>query len=129
MSTESARSPNPVDVHVGARLRLRRRQLGISQAQLAHALGLTFQQIQKYERGTNRVSASKLYEAARHLGEPVAYFFEGLLEYEAPPETAEEQALKLYLETEQARRCARAFLTLRPAVADALVRVAEAITA
>jgi transcriptional regulator with XRE-family HTH domain len=70
--------PNVVDVHVGGRIRLRRRLLGITQEQLAHTLGLTFQQVQKYERGTNRVSASKLYETARILSAPVAYFFEGL---------------------------------------------------
>ena len=70
--------PHVVDVHVGSRVRLRRKLIGMSQEQLAGALGLTFQQIQKYERGMNRVSASKLYEAASALGTPVAYFFEGL---------------------------------------------------
>src|SRR5580692_8901907 len=72
------RSPNPVDLHVGARIRMRRRMLGVSQEKLADALGLTFQQVQKYERGANRVSASKLYEIAAALKTPVAYFFEGL---------------------------------------------------
>ena len=75
---DSPRSPNPVDVHVGGRVRMRRRVLGVSQERLAEALGLTFQQIQKYERGANRISASKLYEIARFLTAPVAYFFEGL---------------------------------------------------
>jgi transcriptional regulator with XRE-family HTH domain len=69
---------HPVDLYVGARLRIRRKVLGLSQTQLAEALGITFQQIQKYERGANRISASKLYEAARLLQSPVAYFFEGL---------------------------------------------------
>ena len=77
-TTDSQRSPNPVDLHVGGRVRMRRRLLGISQERLAEALGLTFQQVQKYERGANRVSASKLYEIARFLSSPVAYFFEGL---------------------------------------------------
>jgi transcriptional regulator with XRE-family HTH domain len=72
------RHPNPVDLHVGARIRMRRRILGVSQERLAEDLGLTFQQIQKYERGANRVSASKLYEIARSLQSPVDYFFEGL---------------------------------------------------
>ena len=72
------RSPNPVDLHVGARVRMRRRIRGVSQEKLAEALGLTFQQVQKYERGANRVSASKLYEIASALQTPVAYFFEGL---------------------------------------------------
>jgi len=73
-----ARSPNPVDLHVGGRVRLRRKLIGISQEQLADALGLTFQQVQKYERGSNRVSASKLYTIARTLGVPIAFFFDGL---------------------------------------------------
>lgn len=72
------RSPNPVDLHVGARVRMRRRLAGVSQEKLAEALGLTFQQVQKYERGANRVSASKLYEIASALQTPVAFFFEGL---------------------------------------------------
>jgi transcriptional regulator with XRE-family HTH domain len=72
------RLPNPVDLHVGARIRLRRRMQGVSQERLADALGLTFQQVQKYERGANRVSASKLYEIAAALRAPVAYFFDGL---------------------------------------------------
>src|SRR5580698_8757948 len=75
--TES-RLPNPIDLHVGARIRLRRRMQGVSQEKLADALGLTFQQVQKYERGANRVSASKLYEIAAALRAPVAYFFDGL---------------------------------------------------
>ena len=75
---DETRSPNPVDLHVGARIRMRRRMQGVSQEKLADALGLTFQQVQKYERGANRVSASKLYEIAASLRTPVSYFFEGL---------------------------------------------------
>ncbi|NGM50158.1 helix-turn-helix transcriptional regulator [Caulobacter sp. 602-2] len=78
------RSPNPVDLHVGARIRMRRKILGVSQEKLAESLGLTFQQVQKYERGANRVSASKLYEIARSLQAPVAYFFEGLADPSEP---------------------------------------------
>ncbi len=73
-----SRAPHPVDRHVGARIRLRRRQLGLSQESLAHAVGLTFQQIQKYERGANRVSASKLFQMSGALDVPVSYFFETL---------------------------------------------------
>lgn len=73
-----ARRPNPVDLHVGGRVRMRRKLLGVSQEQLAHSLGLTFQQVQKYERGANRVSASKLYDIAKTLKAPVSYFFDGL---------------------------------------------------
>jgi transcriptional regulator with XRE-family HTH domain len=72
------RRPNPVDLHVGSRVRMRRKLMGVSQEQLADSLGLTFQQVQKYERGANRVSASKLYEIARTLQVPVSFFFDGL---------------------------------------------------
>jgi transcriptional regulator with XRE-family HTH domain len=68
--------PNPVDVHVGSRVRLRRTLLGMSQEKLGDALGLTFQQVQKYERGANRVGASRLYDLSRVLDAPVSYFFE-----------------------------------------------------
>lgn len=72
--------PDPIDVHVGKRLRLRRTLLGMSQEQLAAAVGVTFQQIQKYERGSNRVSASRLYDIARVLGVGIAFFFEDINE-------------------------------------------------
>lgn len=86
-----ARQAHPVDVHVGGRVRLRRVFLGYSQEKLANALGLTFQQIQKYERGANRISASKLYELSRILSVPVTYFFEGVeSEGEAGAASAEE---------------------------------------
>ena len=70
--------PDPVDVHVGTRLRLRRNLAGLSQEQLGKASGLTFQQIQKYERGVNRMGASRLFQLARLLGVTVAYFFEDM---------------------------------------------------
>jgi transcriptional regulator with XRE-family HTH domain len=78
VSADQDRQPNPIDLHVGARIRMRRKILGVSQERLAEDLGLTFQQVQKYERGANRVSASKLYEIARSLQTSVAYFFDGL---------------------------------------------------
>jgi transcriptional regulator with XRE-family HTH domain len=68
--------PNPIDVHVGARIRLRRTLLGISQTTLAEAMGLAFQQVQKYESGANRISSSRLYDAARILDVPLSFFFE-----------------------------------------------------
>jgi len=76
--TASKDGPHPVDVHVGVRLRTRRTLLGMSQEQVADALGLTFQQLQKYERGSNRISASRLYELSHILDVPVPFFFEGL---------------------------------------------------
>lgn len=69
-------TPNEVDEHVGQRLRVRRSLLGMSQEKLAESVGLTFQQVQKYERGTNRISASRLYEFSKVLDVPVSYFFE-----------------------------------------------------
>lgn len=68
--------PNRVDVHVGSRVRLRRTLLGMSQEKLADALGLTFQQVQKYERGANRIGAGRLWELSQALDVPISYFFE-----------------------------------------------------
>lgn len=76
--------PEPVDVHVGARLRLRRILVGFSQEKLAEHLGLTFQQIQKYEKGSNRISASRLFQIANVLEVPVQYFFDDLPVEHAP---------------------------------------------
>lgn len=70
--------PRPVDVHVGARLRLRRTLLGVSQEKLGEAVSLTFQQIQKYERGANRIGASRLFEFSRILDTSISYFFEDM---------------------------------------------------
>ncbi len=70
--------PNPVDVHVGGRVRLRRTLLGLSQEKLGEAIGLTFQQVQKYERGANRIGASRLWDLSRVLDCPVSYFFEDM---------------------------------------------------
>jgi transcriptional regulator with XRE-family HTH domain len=69
-------TPDPVDVHVGQRLRIRRSLLGLSQEKLAESIGLTFQQIQKYERGMNRISAGRLYQFSKILDVPVAYFYD-----------------------------------------------------
>ena len=68
--------PNPVDVHVGARVRLRRTLLGMSQEKLGDAIGLTFQQVQKYERGANRIGSSRLFDLSRVLDVPIEFFFD-----------------------------------------------------
>jgi len=73
---ENKKKPNPIDIHVGSRVRLRRNMLGMSQEKLGESLGITFQQIQKYEKGTNRVGASRLQAIASILGVPVSFFFE-----------------------------------------------------
>ena len=118
------RLPNPVDLHVGARIRLRRRMQGVSQEKLADALGLTFQQVQKYERGANRVSASKLYEIAAALRAPVAYFFDGLADPTgdelngARTPASEESTVHSFLMTPEGLELARLF----PNIAPSLVR-------
>ncbi|HJM93259.1 MAG: helix-turn-helix transcriptional regulator [Alphaproteobacteria bacterium] len=71
-------NPNPVDIHVGSRVRLRRTLLGMSQKKLGNALGLTFQQIQKYERGANRIGSSRLFLLSRILDVPVSFFFDDM---------------------------------------------------
>ncbi len=69
---------NKLDSHVGHRMRLRRSLLRMTQSQVAEGLGITFQQVQKYEQGQNRISAARLYEVSKLLGVPIVYFFEGL---------------------------------------------------
>lgn len=71
------KAPNPIDRHVGSRVRMRRMMLGMSQEKLGDALALTFQQVQKYEKGTNRIGASRLQQISQILQVPVAFFFEG----------------------------------------------------
>jgi transcriptional regulator with XRE-family HTH domain len=78
------KAPNPIDKHVGSRVRMRRMMLGMSQEKLGDALGLTFQQVQKYEKGTNRIGASRLQQISLILQVPVSFFFEG-----APTEKAD----------------------------------------
>jgi transcriptional regulator with XRE-family HTH domain len=75
---EREHRPSPIDVHVGGRVRLRRTLLGMSQEKLGEALGLTFQQVQKYERGVNRIGASRLFDLARVLDVPVSFFFDDM---------------------------------------------------
>lgn len=76
--------PSPIDVHVGSRIRLRRTLMGMSQERLGDSLGLTFQQVQKYERGVNRVGASRLYDLSRVLDVPIAFFFDDMPENRGP---------------------------------------------
>src|ERR1700712_1684512 len=80
MSDEKESRPSPVDVHVGSRIRLRRTLLSMSQERLGDALGLTFQQVQKYERGVNRVGASRLFDLSRILDVPISFFYDNMPE-------------------------------------------------
>jgi len=80
------KAPNPIDKHVGSRVRMRRMMLGMSQEKLGDALGLTFQQVQKYEKGTNRIGASRLQQISHILQVPVSFFFEGAPNLTGRPE-------------------------------------------
>jgi transcriptional regulator with XRE-family HTH domain len=109
--------PNPIDSHVGSRVRMRRMLAGVSQDKLGEALGITFQQVQKYEKGSNRISASRLQLIARLLDVPVAFFFDG-----APPGTTPSSgALSLestddvagFLATSEGVQLARAFCAIK----------------
>src|SRR5262245_50107987 len=76
-TTMTKKAPNPIDKHVGSRVRMRRMMIGMSQEKLGEKLGITFQQIQKYEKGTNRIGASRLQQIASVMSVPVSFFFEG----------------------------------------------------
>src|SRR5262245_39728686 len=78
------KAPNPIDKHVGSRVRMQRMMVGMSQEKLGNALGLTFQQVQKYEKGTNRIGASRVQQISQILQVPVAYFFEGAPDLQFP---------------------------------------------
>ena len=110
--------PHPIDRHVGLRVRMRRKEMGVSQERLAEALGLTFQQVQKYERGANRVSASKLWEIGRALRTPVSYFYEGLSDGADPAATTPAQrGAQDFLLTSEGMELAQAFPRIpRPAL-------------
>ena len=107
--------PNPVDLYVGSRIRLRRKFLGLSQTDLAEALGLTFQQVQKYERGSNRISASKLFETGKALKAPVAYFFDGYAGHQDKgfEESSKEQGVSAFLRISEGVEMAEAFPRVR----------------
>src|SRR5687768_7800283 len=91
------KTPNPTDKHVGSRVRMRRMMLGMSQEKLGDALGLTFQQVQKYEKGTNRIGASRLQQIAHFLQVPVSFFFEGAPDLPAGPAGATEAPSPSYI--------------------------------
>ena len=114
MTVDIQKKASPVDIHVGSRIRVRRRVAGLTQDDLARALDLTFQQIQKYERGSNRVSASKLFGIAAVLQVPVSYFFEGLAEpgekaRNDAPDADAEGAIRTFLNTPEGLELARRF--------------------
>ena len=122
----AASKPDPVDVHVGSRLRLRRLQVGMNQGALARAIRVTFQQVQKYERGANRVSASRLYAACNVLGVKPNYFFELLPERESDGEGARDQdCVPAPLLTAQSLELATLLADIDPDVRRAILRLAR----
>jgi transcriptional regulator with XRE-family HTH domain len=129
------KSPNPIDKHVGGRVRMQRMMLGMSQEKLGDAIGLTFQQVQKYEKGANRISASRLQQIADVLGVPVTYFFDGApgVPRVSPRDTEDAPAPELltdFLGTSDGIALAKAFNRIRRAkVRRGIVRLVEELTA
>ncbi len=112
------KSPDPIDIYVGARVRLRRKVLGMSQEALAVAIGLTFQQVQKYERGSNRISASKLYRIAKVLTAPMNYFFDGAPDPDGgaqPADAGPERQVNDFLLTSEGTELAQYFPVIKRA--------------
>ncbi|MCG6114270.1 MAG: helix-turn-helix domain-containing protein [Mesorhizobium sp.] len=115
---DTKKKPNPIDTHVGSRIRLRRNMLGLSQEKLGESLGITFQQIQKYEKGTNRVGASRLQAISSILGVPVSFFFEDAPGEVAPGGFAESQSTDFvvdFLGSAEGLQLNRAFVKIRDA--------------
>lgn len=120
------KKPNPVDIHVGARIRMRRLMLGLSQEKLADGLGLTFQQVQKYEKGSNRVGASRLQQIANVLQVQPTFFFEGLASTDGG--FSEEQPLYInqFVSSSDGLALAKAFMSIKsPAARRSIVKLVE----
>jgi transcriptional regulator with XRE-family HTH domain len=130
----SVKSPNPIDVFVGARVRLQRQVLGMSQGTLAGALNITFQQVQKYEKGTNRIGASRLQEIARILGVPVSFFFRdgddlpaSTIGIDAP--NAEANNVMQFLASADGLKLNQAFVRIKdPAIRKSIITFIESLS-
>jgi len=127
-----AKSPSPTDKHVGARVRMRRLMLGLSQEKLADGLGLTFQQVQKYEKGTNRIGASRLQHIANILKVPPQFFFEelpkgrGTASYDGAPSTA---FINEFVASNEGLALIKAFMAIESnALRRSIVHVVEQIS-
>ena len=117
-SNNRSRGATPVDAHIGQKIRTRRNLLGLSQTELADSAGITFQQIQKYEKGTNRVGASRLQQFSQALGVPPSYFFDGLptvgKRAPAPSEGhLSEDTIVSFLGTREGAALVRAFIAIK----------------
>ena len=124
-----SQGPSPIDIHVGSRMRMRRIAVGMSQEKLARGLGLTFQQVQKYEKGANRMGSSRLQHAADVLGVAAAFFFEGAGERPYQPDGGALSPAYIddFVATEEGRRLAKAFMRLRPRVRRRIVDLVNEI--
>ena len=125
---EKTTGPNAIDVHVGRRLRLRRIERGMTQEKLADAFGLTFQQIQKYEKGMNRMGSSRLQHAAHILDVPVSYFFEGGAD--GPfhsPSSLSPSYVDDFITSVEGLRLAKAFMRVRPALQRRIVSLVNEV--
>src|SRR5688572_16911801 len=124
--------PNPIDKHVGSRVRMRRMMLAMSQEKLGDALGLTFQQVQKYEKGANRISASRLQQIAKMLDVPVSFFFDGAPTDDTPSGSFSDAASTTYisdfLSTSEGVQLTKAFVRIRNGrVRRRIIDLAEAL--
>jgi transcriptional regulator with XRE-family HTH domain len=109
----SAKRPNPTDIYVGSRVRMRRKMLGLSQEKLGEQLGITFQQIQKYEKGTNRVGASRLQAMATVMDVPVSYFFPESTASQAGMQEDGATFVMDFMSTSEGLELSRAFTRIR----------------
>jgi transcriptional regulator with XRE-family HTH domain len=126
------KAPNPIDKHVGSRVRMRRMMLSMSQEKLGGALGLTFQQVQKYEKGTNRIGASRLQQISQILQVPVAFFFEGAPTFHPQEDSAGEAPSPTYvsdfLATSDGLALTKAFMEIKqPKLRRRIVDLVEEI--
>ncbi|WP_162936148.1 helix-turn-helix domain-containing protein [Agrobacterium leguminum] len=130
MSEAGKKRPNPIDVHVGCRIRLRRTMSGMSQERLGDSLGITFQQIQKYERGTNRVGASRLQNIANILNVPVSFFFENSPGQDTSLIDLPQDDLQTFLSSPEGFRLNQEFVKIAdPKVRHRIVEMVKAIAA
>jgi transcriptional regulator with XRE-family HTH domain len=129
--SSDVKAPNPVDRHVGSRVRMRRMLIGMSQEKLGEALGITFQQIQKYEKGTNRIGASRLHQIGRVLGVPIEFFYEGAPELGRAGGFSEDSSSSYiadFLGTAEGIELVRAFQRIRdPKVRRRIIELAKVL--
>ncbi|UXN03808.1 MULTISPECIES: helix-turn-helix domain-containing protein [unclassified Bartonella] len=128
--TVKKKQPDPIDVYVGSRIRLRRNSIGLSQEKLGEQLGITFQQVQKYEKGTNRVGASRLQAIAETLEVPVSFFFEDVSNSELDEGFAEAEANPLEMVSSgEGLQLIRAFTNIKdPKVRRKIIDLAKALS-